>query len=531
MNLSNLPTLSKERVFKLLTSRLEGDSKTLKDLPDPNSFKDMQKATKRVLEAIYLGEKIAIVGDYDVDGVVATTIMRKFFEAIDYPIEWIIPNRFKDGYGVSKSVIERLNSPDLIITVDNGISANEAILECNKRGIDVIITDHHIVPKNPPQAYAIINQKQDNCNFPYDEICGAQVAWYFCASIRRALGADVDIKGLLELVALAIVADIMPLLHINRVMLKSGLKLLEQSDTPFVQAYREFKSMDSFRADDIAFGLAPILNSAGRIDDAKIACEYLFAKDLNRARELLKTLKNFNGKRKEIESQITKEAIESSDSSQEIIVSYGANWHEGVVGIVASRVSRYFEKPAIVLTKSDKNIFKGSGRSFGECNLFEAVNRQNTLLKGFGGHSKAIGLALEENNLDKFISSLQESAKKICPDEPYIDKAIFGILPFEEIDFELFELIDRFEPFGHANRRPKFISVDVEIVSSKALNDGEHYRYIFKKLDRFLEGVHFRSDRGFVVKDRVNILYSIDENIFNNSKKLQLLVEKIWIYK
>ncbi len=527
MSISNLPLLSREDIFKILSSRVKREYR-LKELPDPNSFKDMQKATKRVVDAIKNGEKVAVVGDYDVDGVVATSIMRKFFEAINYPIEWVIPNRFKDGYGISKGIIERLNSPDLIVTVDNGIGAFEAVNRCNELGIDIIITDHHIVPKEPPKAFAIINQKQPSCTFPYDEVCGAQVAWYFCASIKRSLGVDFDMKALFELVALAIVADIMPLLHINRAMLKSGLKLLENSSSAFIVAYKELYQKSSFRADDIAFGIAPLINSAGRVDDAKVACDYLCSKSLDEARELLRLLSGFNQKRKEIESFITQEAISTANTSEEIIVAFNDNWHEGVVGIVASRLTREFEKPAIVLTKKGE-LFKGSGRSFGDCNLFEAVNLQRELLAGFGGHSKAIGLAIKEKNLKKFITSLQLSAKKVCPKESYFDKSIIGILPFSLIDEELFDLIDRFEPFGHQNRRPKFVTLDVEIVSVKVLGDGEHIKYLFKSGSKFLEGIHFRCSSYFEIGDRVNILYTIGENIFNDMRKIQLIIEKVWI--
>jgi single-stranded-DNA-specific exonuclease len=238
----------------------------------------------------------------------------------------------------------------------------------------------------------------------------------------------------------------------------------------------------------------------------------------------------FNQKRKELETNIAKEAIALSDDSLEIIVTFKEGWSEGVVGIVASRLSRVFEKPAIVLTKKGE-LFKGSGRSFGDCNLFRAVESQKELLAGFGGHSKAIGLAVREENLEEFISSLQIEAKKICPDGEYVDRSIFGILPFNLIDEELFEMIDRFEPFGHQNRRPKFVTLDVEVTDVKVLGDGEHIKYTLKRDGVSLEALCFRCERVFEVGARVDALYVLSENIFNGVRSIQLIVEKIWNHK
>ncbi len=527
LTLESYPTLSREDILNRLSSRFRGSVSSLKGLPDPNSFKGMAKATSRIIEAIEAKERIVVVGDYDVDGVVSTAVMRIFFEAIDYPIEWVIPNRFRDGYGISLSLLERVKDADLIITVDNGISANEAISECKSLGIDVIITDHHIVPENPPDAFATINQKQPDCSFPFDEVCGAQIAWYLCASIRRALGLKLNMKKLLEIVSLAIIADIMPLLEINRVMVKSGLEILSSSQSPFILAYKEMRDIERLSAEDVAFGLAPVINSAGRVDDAKIACNYLCSKTLPEAREYLRLLNDFNQRRKELEALITQEAKSRVDESQEIIVAYGEDWSEGVVGIVASRVSREFKKPSIILTKKG-NLYKGSGRSFGECNLFEAVNGQRELLVGFGGHSKAIGLAVDKSNLESFIANLQTSAKTICPKEPYQDPAIFGELSIDEVDDELFYMIEQFEPFGHANRRPKFISRGILVESLKLLGDGTHAKYTLKRTNQPpIEAIEFRINRYFEAGSRVDILYTIGENIFNGNRKLQLIIEEI----
>jgi len=214
-----LPLLTRSSLAEILHSRFNGDFLTLKDLPLPYTFKDMEKAVKRIAAAIKNGERIALIGDYDVDGVVSTATIRKFFSKIDYPLQWIIPNRFKDGNGLSAAIIPRIEDADLLITVDNGIAAHEAARICKEKGIDLIITDHHNVPEIIPEAYAVVNQKQNDCSFPYEEICGAQIAWYLCAALAKELGKVVNMKDMLEITALAIVADVMPLGYVMPVSL------------------------------------------------------------------------------------------------------------------------------------------------------------------------------------------------------------------------------------------------------------------------------------------------------------------------
>ncbi|MGC9350440.1 MAG: single-stranded-DNA-specific exonuclease RecJ, partial [Sulfurovum sp.] len=261
--MGDYPKLTVERLEKLLTERFSEGFLTLKDLPHPSTFKDMERATSRIAEAIQNREKITIIGDYDVDGVISTTLLKRFFEEIDYPAEWIIPNRFRDGYGLSSNIIPRILGTDLAITVDNGISAVEAAKLCKEEGIELIITDHHIPGEHLPQAYAIVDQKQEECTFPYHEVCGAQIAWYLIASLKNALDVKIDMIRYMELAAIAIIADVMPLQHINRAMVNSGLKALSNSSLPAIRAFGELTQKSEYSSEDIAFFLAPLLNSAG----------------------------------------------------------------------------------------------------------------------------------------------------------------------------------------------------------------------------------------------------------------------------
>ena len=518
--------LTKEEIFKLLYNRHNGEFLTLKELPLPNSFKDMKKAIRRVKEAIRCNEKIVLIGDYDVDGVVATTLIREFFRAINYEIEWIIPNRFSDGYGISKEIINRVDA-NLIITVDNGIAALDAAKECKLKGIDLIITDHHQVPTTPPEAFAIVNQKQDDCSFEFKEICGAQIAWYFIAALAREMGVNFNIKELLSIVALAIVADIMPLNGINRAMLIAGMKYLKRLDKPFIRALRERNIIkDSLNSQTIAFYIAPLLNSAGRLRDASIASEFLFTTSLDRAREILDELIELNKERRDIERVITKEALKQVRVNDNIAIVKGSDWNEGVVGIVASKVAEYYKMPSIVLSCKD-GICKGSGRSYGDCNLYELASEAKEYYLKFGGHKSAIGLSFKEDKLPLVKSILNIKALEMCSKE-YIDSSVLGYLPFSEIDFELIDILDKFEPYGEGNPAPKF-KANVEILDVNDVGEKrEHRRYRLRdSTNRVLSAIEFRSKKSHTLGDRATIIFSVDKNEYNGNIYINLYIEEI----
>ena len=521
--------LTHKKIDEILRDRFRDDGfLNLSNLPNPSTFKDMQKATNRIVEAIKNQEKIILIGDYDVDGVVSTTLIRLFFSEIGAPIDWLIPNRFRDGYGLSTTIINKIVDYDLAITVDNGISAVEASKLCKRYDIDLIITDHHLLPKELPIAYAIINQKQPDCNFPYSEICGAQIAWYLIASLNRALNFSIDIKSYLGLVSIAIVADMMPLKHINRAMVNSGLKILNSSTLPAIKSFKNRLDKTSLNAEDIAFQIAPVLNSAGRMEDASYAVEFLISQNIYEANSKLEILIEFNNKRKATEQKITDEALEKVNPKDRVIVVNGENWHEGVVGIVSARVARVHKKPTIILTKSKNGDLKGSGRSFSICNLFEITNECRELLTRFGGHHSAIGLSLPYKNLDRFKRELQLNyiAKKY--NDNIIDPDILGELNFKYIDFKLIEIMKKYEPYGQGNSRPKFITKDVIIEDVATMGkDKEHKRFIFFKDGIRLKGVLFKTKENFFINSHVDIIYTINENIFNNRVTIQLMIEEI----
>jgi len=527
-----LEILTLDALERLLKSRFKEGFFSLKDLPHPHTFKDMQKATDRIMDAIGKKEKIVIVGDYDVDGVTSTTLMKLFFEEIDYSVEWIIPNRFRDGYGLSPTIIPRIEEFDLVITVDNGISAVEAGKICKEKGIDLIITDHHLLPPEIPEAYAIINQKQPDCAFPYEEICGAQIVWYLIASLKNALDAKINMMVYMELVVIAIIADMMPLKHINRAMVISGLKALSKSQRPSIRAYREYVQKEYLSAEDIGFFLAPLLNSAGRMEDASFAVEFLLSSNIYDARVRLQRLIDLNDFRKKTEETITKEALYSVNKSESVVVVSGEKWHEGVVGIVAARIARECKKPCIVLSDNGEGMLKGSGRSFGNCDLFAMVNKTRPLLEKFGGHFAAVGLSLLKTQFTLFKEQLQHHFKEGDFTIDTIDPEIVGELLFRDISFTLTRIIKQFEPYGQGNPVPKFISKNVCIRQVSPMGKkGNHLRFLLEQDGIIHHAVQFKTEKRYEVDTMVNIVYTVNENHFRGNTTLQLLIEEINLFE
>ena len=523
------PKITPEQIDQILQRRFAKEGHlTLANLPQPSAFKDMERAVARIVKAIHTGEKIMLIGDYDVDGVVATTLMRMFFNEIGVELEWIIPNRFRDGYGLSPNLMPRVEGFDLVFTVDNGIAAVEAAKMCKAMGIDLIITDHHIVPATLPEAYAIVDQKQKDCPFPYEEVCGAQIAWYLIAALNKALNANVEMKSYLGLVSIAIIADMMPLQHINRAMVKAGLQVLNRTQLPAIKAFMEKLDKEVLNAEDIGFQIAPVLNAAGRMEDAKWSVEFLLSSNIYDARVRLERLRDFNENRKAIEQKITDEAIKQVDINEDVLVVAGENWHEGVVGIVAARIGRRFEKPCIILTRDEHGDYKGSGRSFHVCNLFKITTACRPLLKKFGGHEAAIGLSLSAENLEAFKGQIQKAYQKENYDEHLIDPDILGELSFSEINFELMCLLKAYEPYGQGNMRPKFISTNVIIEDVADMGkEREHRRFTLSQNGVLQQAVLFKTKEVFYIGQVISLIYTLNENHFNNRVTLQLMIEKM----
>jgi single-stranded-DNA-specific exonuclease len=524
------PLLDKPALEALLHSRFASGFSKLSDIPDPAGLADAEKAAKRIADAIRNGERIALVGDYDVDGVTATAITALFFRQIPYPLDVTIPNRFTDGYGVSERVLERIDA-DVVFTVDNGINAFAAAEVCRRRGIDLIITDHHTPSERLPDVYAVVDPKRADDRYPFPEICGAQVAWLLMALIKKELGLQIDMGQFLELLALAVIADVMPLVGINRTIVQAGLAQMERSRRPMSVIIKEALGKTKLGAEDIGFQIAPRINAAGRLEDASVALAFLTAEDEPTAFKQFERLTQLNTLRKSIEAEATDEAIALVAPEDRVIVVAHEGWHEGVVGIVAARLVQRFEKPAIVLS-IENGIAKGSARSLGNVSIYDLIASQAEFLEKFGGHKMAAGLSMNAENIEVFREGINAEAASVAPEDFLPIEEIVGQLDTGSVDFELLEILERFEPYGEGNPRPRFLAKDAEVVGIRYLgSDGDHSKVslrLFKHERQTFDLMAFRRRLERPSNGRLTCSYTLSKNEFNGRVSIQMMLERLY---
>ncbi len=522
--------LSLDEIYRLLSQRLSKKEKKLRDIAAPMLLKNATMSAKRIAHAVKKQQKITIVGDYDVDGVTSSSIMALFFKQIGYPVSCIIPNRFIDGYGINKNILKRIEA-DVIITVDNGITAIEAAQICKSRNIDLIITDHHTPSDILPDAYAIVNPKQTGCKYPFKEICGAQVAWLLLGLIKTELGVDVDLGEYLDLVTLAVIADVMPLIDINRAIVKAGLKQMSISKRPAFIIIREFLNKQTISSEDIAFSIAPRINAAGRLEDASLAFDFLTASSVDKAAKAFELLNDLNSLRQQTQADTVEQASLHVNTDDKIIVAAGENWHEGVVGIVASRLVNRYKKPAIVFNIQD-GIAKGSARSLADVDIFAVINSQKALLQKFGGHKMAAGLSLHVENLDDFKKSINQVAVKLDPKSFIPKENVIGELAYGAIGFELLDILEKFEPYGEANPRPKFIIRQGKLINVSYFGaEKSHSRltielkpYIKQTIELIAFNKIIQNKKG----KQITCSYYVVKNTFNGKISPQCILEELY---
>jgi single-stranded-DNA-specific exonuclease len=519
--------LSKEDIRKILQSRFENDCCTrLGEIPKPSSLKDIGRASKRIAQAIRDKERIAIVGDYDVDGVISSVILSQFFDDLGVDYSLIIPNRFTDGYGLNPEIVAKLDV-HVIITVDNGISAIEAAQICKDHGIDLIITDHHNVPAVLPEAYAIVNPKQEDCAFPHCEICGAQVAWYLVAALKEEMGIEYDLSSFLDLLCIAILADMMELVGMNRVMVKKGLGELNRSKRAAFEAIKRYYGKNHLEADDISFLIAPLINSSGRMEDAIFSYEFLKSKDVDEALNQLDYIVSLNEARKEEERLLFESTLPYVNDEANIIVVWGEEWHEGIVGIVASRLSKRFKKPAIVFSIKDEKA-KGSARGVGDVDILELIRSQEEILLGFGGHKGAAGVSIEIGHLELFKRNLESASRRFTKEELEADSDLLGEISADQIDFELLEILENQEPYGQKNPKPSFLLRNILVKVDRLIGkDGQHLKLILQDGSNALEALFFNYDMRARQGDRIDILFTVSRNDYRGLVTPQLLIKQI----
>ncbi len=522
-----MKALIKDEIRQILAARFANDTRTsLAALPLPSTLKDAHKAAKRIKRAIENNESIAVVGDYDVDGIVSCVIMAEFFDEVgaDYVVK--IPNRFKDGYGLNADIVSELNAT-LIITVDNGIGAVEAAELCAKKGVDLIITDHHIPPELLPNAYAIINPKQKDDEFPDIEICGAQVAWYLLGALKEECKIKFDLGKFMELLAVAIMADMMELRDLNRVLVREGIRRINSSKRPAFRAIKQFFQKDKFDSDNISFLIAPLINSAGRMNDANLSFEFLYTRSFERACELLGRIVAFNNERKNEEKRLFNESLSKVSADDSVVVVSGAGWHEGVLGIVASRLARHFGKPAFVFSEFEDKA-KGSARSVGQIDIIELCETQKELFLSYGGHKGAGGMLIELKNLPELKANLNEICQQMSAENFVNNDDILGTLNLASVDLELLEILADFEPFGHKNPRPFFRFERVRVKSVQPLGkEGRHLKLVLDGEKNDIEALFFDFDKEISKGELISFTANVGKNEFGGRVRAQLVIRDL----
>ena len=517
--------ITKNRLFELLSVRQKNNKYSkLADIPSPSNFKDIDKATKRIKEAILNNETITIVGDYDVDGVVSTSIMLDFFDKINFKVNHIIPNRFTHGYGLSEKIVDLIDN-GLVITVDNGISAYDASVKLKEKNIDLIITDHHTVGDKIPLALAIVNPKQYDCNFEFKDICGAQVAWYLCAAIKKELNLDVNMGDFLDLLCVAIIADIMPMTAFNYTMVKQGLKKIKTSKREAFKKLNEVMAKEAFVSDDIGFFIAPKINSAGRMEDASIALKFLLSKNSFEAQENLQMLDELNNYRKATQEDIAIKADIECIKDDNAVVVWGEHWHEGVIGIVASKLAHAYKKPAFIFSIKD-GIAKGSARANADLNLHTIISKASHLLLGFGGHKNAAGLGMKEENLIEF-RNIINSELEVYKDDLHLETPTLGELDVASVDIEFLDIIDSFEPYGLENLKPIFKISKVNLVKCSLMGkDKNHLKLVLNSKGVIFEAIKFNDSNDDLPKS-FDLVVSVGKNEFRGEVKPQFLIQEL----
>ncbi|MFI5129036.1 MAG: single-stranded-DNA-specific exonuclease RecJ [Chitinophagales bacterium] len=510
----------------------------LSDLHDPWLMKDMDKAVERILLAISNNERILVFGDYDVDGTTAVACMYQFLRKVHPHLDFYIPNRYREGYGVSKAGIDfaKENNFTLIISLDCGIKSAELIAYAKQMAIDFIVCDHHLPDDILPPAIAILNPKQIDCNYPYKELCGCGVGFKLITALAPQFGlGDEHVFEYLDLVATAIAADIVPMTNENRILAYHGLKKVNADPNKGIKALIQLSGLkQDLHISNLVFMIAPRVNAAGRMDDARKAVQMFVADSDEEAFHYAEMLHSDNTDRKEADINITEEALALIGANEEwrerrSTLVFKPHWHKGVVGIVASRLIEHHYRPTIVLTQSGE-FASGSARSVPGFNLYEAIHACREHLLGYGGHFAAAGMTLEIDQVDAFRNKFEEVVSStIHPDQLIPEIVIDAEISLKDIKWPFYNILGQMEPFGPENLRPVFVCRNAMDTGYSKIVKEQHLRVsVRQSADNVtITGIGFGMAEKLPLlqmKKPVDIVFKIDENEWNGEKNLQLRV-------
>lgn len=530
-----IATLLVQRGIETFEQAREFFRPSLNDLHNPYLMKDMGKAVSRIELAIANGENIMVFGDYDVDGTTAVSLVSSYLKSYYPNVATYIPDRYEEGYGISYKGIDYAddNGISLIIALDCGIKSIDHVIYAKERNIDFIICDHHRPGDILPEAVAVLDPKREDCSYPYDELCGCGVGFKLIQALGVNRGQTIhDLMIYLDLVATAIAADIVPMTGENRVLAKFGLEVINTNPRPGIKALIQNIKKKVLTITDVVFIIAPRINAAGRIKHGNAAVALLTEYDLDQAEQFASEIEKYNSDRKELDKQITIEALDQIEINDETVrfstVVYNPNWHKGVIGIVASRLIEAYYRPTIVFTKSGDKL-AASARSVKDFDVYNALEAASEHLEQFGGHMYAAGMTLKEENYQNFKNAFEKVvAETIHPDLLIPEISIDAEIDLSDINERLVRLLNQFEPFGPLNMTPNFMT--------KNLKDTGYAKQIGKEQEHLKLFVKQKNDQGFgaigfglgnklesVTNQKpFDAVYCIDENEFNGNVTVQL---------
>ena len=509
------------------------------DFHNPYEMPDMEKAVERILKALENKERIIIFGDYDVDGITSITVLKSFFKDLGVEVGEYIPNRLNEGYGLNKDAIKKIASEgnNLMITVDCGITGIDEVEYAKELGMETIVTDHHEPGESLPDAIAVVDCKRKDNTYPFRELAGVGVAFKLCQAISQKLNLDEkQYLKYLDIVALGTISDIVPLKDENRVITKLGLMLLKQTKNCGLVSLLNIAGYRKIDSTAISFGVAPRINACGRMGCANEALELLLSNNMRDASEKARNIAKYNSDRQNYEkniyddaiSQIEKEKLESINS----IVLGGDNWHHGVVGIVASKITDLYYKPCLLVCfENGENIGRGSGRSIPGFDLYEALTECKDILDGFGGHSMAIGLSIKRENLSKLKEKFEKISKKAHIEEMTPTIKIDSIINIDNINTEMVESLELLEPIGEGNKMPIFAFKNLKIDSIRSLSEGKHLKLTLKSNNNtYINAIGFNLGylvNEFIIGDKIDLVGNIEINSFNGTDSIQINIKDL----
>jgi len=503
----------------------------LDSLHDPFLMTDMDKAIDRINNAS--SENIMILGDYDVDGTTSTSMLYTYFNHRTYNLVYYIPDRYKEGYGVSLESIDyaKDNNISLIITVDCGIKAVNQVEYANSKGIDIIICDHHLPDIKVPKAYAVLNPKQSDCAYPFKDLCGCGIAYKLITAHNLKSENKLNIRSLLDFVALATVSDMMPLIDENRVMVFHGLK--EINNNPRL-GLRNFLKSNNNKVDEskISFNIGPRINAAGRMKNGKIIVDLLVEEDPNKAMSLSNEVEFLNLKRRATEKDVFENVVENIDNSKYSNIIYGQNWSTGVLGIVASRIIEKSYKPTIIITDFDKELLTGSVRSVSGFDVYDALVKCEKYLHQFGGHKFAAGLKIKKSKLNLFSELFEKTVKETVDGNMFERQHKYDLeVSFSDLTIENVNIISRMSPFGLENKRPVFRSDDCKIIDDLKFVGKESQivkSYVMDSSNTKLPFISFsKKDELMSIKSSFSILFTTNINSYSGNEQVEIIIKEI----